>query len=103
MKLIIFLEKAGIFLLEFSNFCQWRRKSSDLLWSKAQGCLELCHGLLELGDALDVYKGSRRRRTDLLDVSFSFCAMPRLGLGVTAALRALSRVCRMTAYRRHQV
>lgn len=49
MKLIIFLEKAGIFLLEFSNFCQWRRKSSDLLWSKAQGCLKLCHGLLELG------------------------------------------------------
>jgi len=84
VKLIVFLEKTGIFLLEFSNFCERGWKSRHLLWGESQRCLELCDGLLEL-----------------LDVSFSFCAMPRLGLGVTAALRAL-RVCRMTAYRGHQ-
>jgi hypothetical protein len=35
VQVIVFFEKAGVFLLELPNFGERRGKSSNLLWSEA--------------------------------------------------------------------
>jgi hypothetical protein len=48
VQVIVFFEKAGVFLLELPNFGERRGKSSNLFWSEAQRRLELRYSLLEL-------------------------------------------------------
>jgi hypothetical protein len=82
-EVVVLLLEAGDLLLELADFDERGREGGDLLGGVAEGGLELGDGLLEL-----------------LDVRLALCAVAGLGLCVTAALRALDRMCRMAGDRR---
>jgi len=101
-QFFIFSMEPPIFLLELSDPNRGWRQCCDLLWCKAQCCLQFCDGLLQLyriesGAIVEVIFAEIKEReqrldwsheTHLLYVCFSLCSMSCLGFGVTTALRA---------------
>jgi hypothetical protein len=99
-QLFILAYEPGVFLFELADAQSWWWERRDLFGRerKLPGRLELRHGLLELYVSTNPWDGKSNGRVPyyvwevryLLDVSLSFCAMPRLGglgLCIATALR----------------
>ena len=100
-QLFILAYELGIFLFELADAQRWWWERRDLFGRERKRRLELCHGLLELCEDDNqkinkrsghggIYMCAGEELVYLLDVGLSFCAMPRLGLCITTALRAVT-------------
>ena len=93
-QLFILAYNLGIFLFELPDAQRWWRERRDLFGRESKRRLELRHGLLKLWADGKLNKRVRcyvwEGSSYLLDVGLSFCAMPRLGLCIMTALRAVT-------------
>lgn len=61
--LLVFLQEAAVLLLELANLDEGRGERGDLVGGEAQGGLEFCDGLFELGARVRGGAGSVDGRT----------------------------------------